>query len=183
LHNIENEVSESHKTIVALQAQASAAEEAKTNLQKMEESLVNRMSCRHKLGYAKWASDDVVAEPYAKDALYFEGGEEDCDSLRREIAQLQQRARGNFESFVKHHAEAGTGGRMTEYKRLIAAGCGTLSPADVDSVIDILLEVCVVLFGVIPSDVFTDHGDRRESAHCFVGRSQEINYTFIFVYS
>ena len=50
-----------------------------------------------------------------------------------------------FEELVTFQAEAGTSGRMGEYRRLIAAGCGGVSPSEVDHVLGMLLEVRTAL--------------------------------------
>lgn len=64
-----------------------------------------------------------------------------CEQLREELADRKKRRAGTFETLVQAQAEAGTGGRMSKYRRLIGAGCGGVSPDDVDSVVKMLLEV------------------------------------------
>jgi transcription factor MBP1 len=64
-----------------------------------------------------------------------------CDVLREELTQHRKRRREMFDEFVRFQAEAGTGGRMTEYRRLIAAGCGGVPTSEVDGVVTMLLEV------------------------------------------
>ena len=64
-----------------------------------------------------------------------------CDALREEIQQQRKRRKTSFEELVRCQAEAGTGGRMSEYRRLIGAGCGGVPPAEVDQVLGMLLEV------------------------------------------
>ncbi|KIL68212.1 hypothetical protein M378DRAFT_158754 [Amanita muscaria Koide BX008] len=63
-----------------------------------------------------------------------------CDELRDGISQSRKRRKALFEGLVTFQAEAGTGGRMTEYRRLIAAGCGGVSPSEVDQALGMLLE-------------------------------------------
>ncbi|KAJ7591500.1 hypothetical protein C8J56DRAFT_935724 [Mycena floridula] len=63
-----------------------------------------------------------------------------CDSLREEIMQLRKRRKIVFDDLVTFQAEAGTSGRMGEYRRLIGAGCGGIPPLEVDSVLGMLLE-------------------------------------------
>lgn len=65
-----------------------------------------------------------------------------CEALRTEILQHRVNREKAFEEFVKYQAEAGTGGRMSEYRRLIGAGCGGIPPTEVDNVVGLLLEVC-----------------------------------------
>ena len=49
-----------------------------------------------------------------------------------------------FGELVTFQAEAGTNGKMSEYRRLISAGCGGVEPAEVDQVLGMLLEVSAV---------------------------------------
>ncbi|KAK2466419.1 hypothetical protein APHAL10511_002061 [Amanita phalloides] len=63
-----------------------------------------------------------------------------CDGLRDEIYQHRKRRKILFEELVTFQAEAGTSGRMGEYRRLIAAGCGGVAPSEVDHVLGMLLE-------------------------------------------
>ncbi|KAH9978094.1 hypothetical protein BGW80DRAFT_1285757 [Lactifluus volemus] len=63
-----------------------------------------------------------------------------CEALREGIVQHRKRRKEMFDEFVRFQAEAGTGGRMTEYRRLIAAGCGGIPISEVDGVVSMLLE-------------------------------------------
>lgn len=63
-----------------------------------------------------------------------------CEALREELTQHRKRRKEMFDEFVLFQAEAGTGGRMTEYRRLIAAGCGGVPTSEVDNVVSMLLE-------------------------------------------
>lgn len=64
-----------------------------------------------------------------------------CESLREDVTQHRQRRKFMFEEMVTFQAEAGTSGRMSEYRRLIGAGCGGVPPSEVDQVLGMLLEV------------------------------------------
>ncbi|EDR02284.1 uncharacterized protein LACBIDRAFT_191754 [Laccaria bicolor S238N-H82] len=64
-----------------------------------------------------------------------------CQSLREDVTQHRQRRKFMFEEMVTFQAEAGTSGRMSEYRRLIGAGCGGVPPSEVDQVLGMLLEV------------------------------------------
>jgi transcription factor MBP1 len=64
-----------------------------------------------------------------------------CEALREELTQRRKRRKEMFDEFVRFQAEAGTGGRMADYRRLIAAGCGGIPPSEVDGVVSMLLEV------------------------------------------
>ena len=81
-----------------------------------------------------------LAELYANIPTDPEVLKEECEKLREEMVQHRKRRRVAFEELVKFQAEAGTGGRMSEYRRLIGAGCG-LPPSEVDGVLGILVEV------------------------------------------
>ncbi|KAF5321595.1 hypothetical protein D9619_000364 [Psilocybe cf. subviscida] len=73
--------------------------------------------------------------PTSEDALALE-----CDALRSEIAQYRKRRKVAFNELVTFQTEAGTSGRMGEYRRLIGAGCGGVPPSEVDQVLGMLLE-------------------------------------------
>lgn len=63
-----------------------------------------------------------------------------CDAVREEIGLHRKRRKDMFDELVSFQAEAGTGGRMAEYRKLIGAGCGGVQPSEVDNVIGMLLE-------------------------------------------
>lgn len=63
------------------------------------------------------------------------------EATKEEILGLRMRRRDMFHELVSFQAEAGTSGRMAEYRRLIGAGCGGIPPAEVDNVLGMLLEV------------------------------------------
>ena len=65
-----------------------------------------------------------------------------CEALRSELVAHKKRRLESFDDLVKAQAESGTGGRMSEYRRLIGAGCGGVPPGEVDNVVTMLLEVC-----------------------------------------
>jgi transcription factor MBP1 len=69
---------------------------------------------------------------------------QECEKMREDVGQYRKRRKTTFSDLVKFQAEAGTGGRMAEYRRLIGAGCG-LPSSEVDNVLGILAEVCCVL--------------------------------------
>ncbi|KAJ3565806.1 hypothetical protein NP233_g7405 [Leucocoprinus birnbaumii] len=63
-----------------------------------------------------------------------------CNQLREEIVEYRKRRKITFNELVAFQAEAGTSGRMGEYRRLIGAGCGGVPPSEVDQVLGMLLE-------------------------------------------
>ena len=65
----------------------------------------------------------------------------ECKTLREDIISHQGHLRDTLERFVKEQSEAGTGERMQDYRRLIAAGLGGVSPAEVDDMVGLILEV------------------------------------------
>lgn len=81
--------------------------------------------------------DDIPTDPEALHQM--------CESLRDEISQHRKRRKETFDALVTFQAEAGTNGRMGEYRRLIGAGCGGIPPSEVDHVLGMLLEVRVYL--------------------------------------
>ncbi|KAJ7755651.1 hypothetical protein DFH07DRAFT_920303 [Mycena maculata] len=69
-----------------------------------------------------------------------EGLRQACNALRQDVEQFRTRRKGTFDELVSFQAEAGTSGRMGEYRRLIGAGCGGVPPSEVDHVLGMLLE-------------------------------------------
>ncbi|KAF6762820.1 transcription factor [Ephemerocybe angulata] len=63
-----------------------------------------------------------------------------CEAMRDDVNQYKKRRRIAFDELVTFQAEAGTSGKMSEYRRLISAGCGLVEPAEVDQVLGMLLE-------------------------------------------
>ncbi|KZT62205.1 apses-domain-containing protein [Calocera cornea HHB12733] len=63
----------------------------------------------------------------------------ECDALRDELQGFRNRREEMMKRFVQQLAEAGTGGRMPEYRRLIGGSLG-IPPDEVDSIVDSLLE-------------------------------------------
>ncbi len=69
-----------------------------------------------------------------------EGVKRACEALRSEVARGKQKRDETISELMKLQAEAGTGGRMNQYRRLIGAGCGGLTPSQVDEGLPMLLE-------------------------------------------
>ena len=63
-----------------------------------------------------------------------------------------------FDQLTAFRAEAGTGGRMAEYRRLIGAGCGGVPSSEVDNIIGMLLEVGQVV-PLMPMTLFIPISD------------------------
>jgi DNA repair exonuclease SbcCD ATPase subunit len=163
LNNIDAELVESQRTVLTLKTQAATVTDAQSQLQKLHEALTTKMAKRHRLGWEKWSKDEdsrdreafdeqgrMVAEPteQTQDIVELHANIPDeailhdaCESIRSELALLSEQRTELFKTFVSQQAEAGTGGKMNEYKRLIAAGCGGMSFGEVEEVIESLYEV------------------------------------------
>lgn len=168
LNNIDSEIAESRKAVEVLKRQAGGFEGAKTRLQELQQTLNFKMGRRYQLGWAKWLRDEEQREKeyvarggvldHSKQTAIDENeqdlldlyddipvGSENlakaCDTLRQELNHHRSKRAGRFDALIKQQAEAGTGGHMPEYRRLIAGGCGGIAPSEVDNVLGLLLEV------------------------------------------
>ncbi|KAI0771480.1 apses-domain-containing protein [Trametes elegans] len=164
LGNIQTEILESQRTVGHLKAQAQGLPAAQQSVAQLEDELRAKMGKRFRLGWEKWVKDEEDRERAIRDAA---GGQlvsangapvsdllalhadipadpealrAECERLREELSGHRARRKDMFDSLVKFQAEAGTGGRMTEYRRLISAGCGGIPPEEVDGVVGMLLE-------------------------------------------
>ncbi|GBE79143.1 transcription factor [Sparassis latifolia] len=165
LTNIQAEILESQRAVTQLKAQAKSLPQAKQRLQTLEEELQVKMGKRYRLGWEKWIKDEEEREKAIRDAangkLFAPSSAEDisdllalhagipsnpemihaeCETLRGELAAHKKRRKDMFDGIVKFQAEAGTSGRMADYRRLIGAGCGGVPPGEVDNVLGMLLE-------------------------------------------
>lgn len=75
---------------------------------------------------------DIPTEPEAIRA--------ECETLRQELEVHKKRKIEMVDELVKAQAEAGTGGRMAQYRKLISAGCGGVAPSEVENVVKMLVE-------------------------------------------
>lgn len=166
LNNIDAEIAESQKAVEALKRQAEGLDESKMRLRELEQTLKFKMGRRYQLGWAMWLKDEenreqeflkrggisdgsVITSEDDQDLVDLHTGiptdpdelAKACDELRQEMVQHRIRRQENFDALIKQQAEAGTGGRMPEYRRLIGAGCGGVPPSEVDNVLGLLLEV------------------------------------------
>ncbi|KIJ32339.1 hypothetical protein M422DRAFT_213878 [Sphaerobolus stellatus SS14] len=167
LNNIDAEIAESKKAVETLKRHAGGLDVAKVRLQELQQTLNFKMGRRYQLGWGKWLQGEEGREqvflsrgalqdgiqPAAADEndkdlmdLYADVPTDPeelakaCDALRQELVTHRKARADNFEALIKQQAEAGTGGRMPEYRRLIAAGCGGITPSEVDNVLGLLLE-------------------------------------------
>lgn len=67
---------------------------------------------------------------------------DECEKLRSEVLGFKRRRLESFDELVRFQTEAGTSGKMADYRRLIATCCGGVSIGEVDNVLGMLLEVC-----------------------------------------
>ena len=176
LTNIQSEILESQRTVSHLKNQAQGLPAAQQTVAQLEEELRAKMGKRYRLGWEKWVKDEEERERMIREAsggqlvsagepvsdlleLYAdiptdpEELRKECDRLREELAGHRARRKDMFDNLVKFQAEAGTGGRMAEYRRLISAGCGGIPPEEVDGVVGMLLEVR----GQMPHLSFVSH--------------------------
>ncbi|KAI0637767.1 apses-domain-containing protein [Trametes polyzona] len=164
LSNIQTEILESQRTVGHLKVQAHGLPAAQQSVVQLEDELRGKMGKRFRLGWEKWVKDEEGRERAIRDAaggqLVSYNGEpvsdllalhadiptdpeelrKECEKLREELAGHRTRRKEMFDKLVKFQAEAGTDGRMTEYRRLISAGCGGIPPEEVDGVVGMLLE-------------------------------------------
>ncbi|KAG5654676.1 hypothetical protein H0H81_009925 [Sphagnurus paluster] len=193
LGNIQGEILDNQRSVLALKAQAEGLMHAKQALQDLETELYMKMGRRYRLGWEKWVKDEELREAAIREAASGElivtaatasyrveeeietdadpeqihrkrkatsqvedisdlialhadipTDQEDirkvCEELRDELGHLRKRRKTTFEELVSFQAEAGTSGRMAEYRRLIGAGCGGVPPSEVDHVLGMLLE-------------------------------------------
>ncbi|KAI9063369.1 apses-domain-containing protein [Trametes sanguinea] len=164
LSNIQTEILESQRTVGQLKAQAQELPSTQQAVEQLESELHAKMGKRFRLGWEKWVKDEEDRERAIREAsggqLVSTNGEpvsdllslhadipsdpeelrKECEKLREELAGHRMRRKDMFDRLVKFQAEAGTGGRMAEYRRLISAGCGGIAPEEVDGVVGMLLE-------------------------------------------
>ena len=164
LTNIQSEILESQRTVTHLKTQAQGLPAAQQAVSQLEEELRGKMGKRFRLGWEKWIKDEEERERAIREAAggqLVSAGEpisdlhelyadipadpeelrKECERLRGELTGYRTRRKDKFDQLVKFQAEAGTGGRMAEYRRLISAGCGGIPPEEVDGVVGMLLEV------------------------------------------
>ncbi|KAI0751315.1 apses-domain-containing protein [Daedaleopsis nitida] len=163
LNNIQSEILESQRTVTQLKTQAQGLPVAQQAVSQLEDELRLKMGKRFRLGWEKWVKDEEERERSIREVaggqlvsagepisdlheLYVgipsdpEDLRKECERLREELTGHRTRRKDMFEQLVRFQAEAGTGGRMAEYRRLISAGCGGIPPDEVDGVVGMLLE-------------------------------------------
>ena len=86
-----------------------------------------------------------------------EGLKQACQALRTELEQSKTRRWDLINQLVKLQAEAGTHGRINQYRRLIGSATGGALVADLDKTLSTVLEVSIIS---TPQSDPTDHSDR-----------------------
>ena len=197
LNNIDAEIAESQKAVEVLKRQAEGLDDSKLRLGELEQTLKFKMGRRYQLGWAMWLREEEVREQeflsrggvLDDSAMTFsDGNDQDlvdlhsgiptdpdelakaCDELRQEMAQHRMKRRETFDALIVQQAEAGTGGRMPEYRRLIGAGCGGVPPSEVDNVLGLLLEVSLNCYASNNDDsALYRHSSRKNQVQRFFG--------------
>jgi len=159
---------ESQKLVKTLSEKCATLEEKKRHLDKLQEAMMTKFDDMYHFTLERFLHEDGIRNSGApvgddpmggSDALdasdlaqieeYYRVPDSqtpeqivaECEALRNEILH-QYRCRGDaFKRYTEELAEAGTGGRMRDYRRLIAAGLGGIHDSQVDDAIGILLEV------------------------------------------
>lgn len=175
LGSLQAEIAENHKALQAQRETSVLYDEAKAELESLENEMLAKLEASYRVAWQEWMQDDTPIRPtssngnmkstddpmdgtHALDASDLDQIEEyyrapdhqqntdeigtECEALRQEIVEQQRRRQEMFKQYIKDQSEAGTGGRMQDYRRLIAAGMGgTIQPSKVDEIVDALLEV------------------------------------------
>lgn len=160
LGNLQAEILESQRTIVGLQQSATGLEKVIEREEELKVALRERMGKRFRLGWEKWVRDEETRQNeyvVSGATTTLLGQQSDLEGLiglthlsreEREvklqtavskISALAAERVDAFEKLVELQGEAGTGGKMREYKTLIALGSG-VPVAEIDGVLEELLE-------------------------------------------
>lgn len=163
LSNIQAEVTESQGQKLVYEQVANELPELEKREKELRGELERKMGKRFRLGWEKWVRDEDAREEAYEGELSSSSSsagdvvrQPDLDSyrhlllhpptdsssqqtsLRGTIAELKQRRKDLFDHFATRTSELGTGGRMAEYRQLMALGCG-VGLDQVDGVLEQLL--------------------------------------------
>lgn len=154
LTNIQNEISASQKTVSQLKEQSEQTDNVEGQESQLETELGEQMAQRFKMGWEKYVAEEEARSRKISQAgnqmppdlasLYAlpsgsEGLSQACDQTRGMINKLQQERGELFTQYASLQAEAGTGQKMDDYRKLVALGCN-LPVGDVDSIVNGLQE-------------------------------------------
>ncbi|POY74134.1 hypothetical protein BMF94_2946 [Rhodotorula taiwanensis] len=157
---LQGEIAEAQRTTQQLEERAGQVEALEAEEAERKKDLEAKMGKRFRLGWEKWVRDedqreqeyeqgggpDGAAERPQPDLDAYrelvanppEDANERAEALKARIAESQAERKQLFERLVTQQAQAGTGAKLSQYKQLVALGCGV--PLDqVDAAIDALL--------------------------------------------
>lgn len=157
---LQTEIAEAERAAQQLEQRAKQVDSLAIEEKEREKDLEAKMGKRFRLGWEKWVRDEDQREQQYEQ----EGGpsgssegpqpdldayrdlisnppadaSERADALRARIAESQTERQRLFARLVEQQAAAGTGKKLSQYRQLVALGCGV--PLDqVDAAIDALV--------------------------------------------
>jgi transcription factor MBP1 len=157
---LQTEIAEAERAAQQLEQRAKQVDALAVKEKEREKDLEAKMGKRFRLGWEKWVRDEDQREQQYEQ----EGGpsgssegpqpdldayrdlvsnppadaSERADALRARIAESQTERKRLFARLVEQQAAAGTGKKLSQYRQLVALGCGV--PLDqVDAAIDALV--------------------------------------------
>lgn len=157
---LQSAIAEAQRTAQQLEQQARQVEALETDASEREKELEAKMGKRFRLGWEKWIRDeDQREQQYEAEGGptgSSEGPQPDLDAyremfanppadaaeraaaLKASISESQAERKRLFGRLVEQQAKAGTGAKLSQYRQLVALGCGV--PLDqVDAAIDTLM--------------------------------------------
>jgi transcription factor MBP1 len=170
LESVHAETLESQKLVKTLKEKYATLEEKRRHFEKLQQGIITKLNDVYLLAWERLLHEDGVRTGFsgiptnddpmeASDALdasdlaqieeYYRAPDSqtpeqiaaECETLRNDILH-HYRCRGDtFKRYSEELAEAGTGSRMQDYRRLISAGLGGIPDSHVDDAVGILLEV------------------------------------------
>lgn len=156
LTGIHAEVTEASRLLQTMQeqvghAKSNAGLDEHKELEAARKELKAKVDARVNQGYAAWETAEVEKEGKVQSGqLQDEGvrkrlqpaGQEEEAQLRWQIEERRRKRHELLDEYVRAQAEAGTGEKVLQYRRLISAGLGQHSTVeDVEQVMDQLLAV------------------------------------------
>ncbi|KWU47504.1 apses-domain-containing protein [Rhodotorula sp. JG-1b] len=158
---LQREIADAERVAQQLERRAKQVDALAVEEKEREKDLEAKMGKRFRLGWEKWVRDeDQREQQYEQDGgpsgSSAEGPQPDldayrdlisnppadasdrADALRARIAESQTERKRLFARLVEQQAAAGTGKKLSQYRQLVALGCGV--PLDqVDAAIDALV--------------------------------------------
>ncbi|GAA5986626.1 hypothetical protein JCM10908_003828 [Rhodotorula pacifica] len=157
---LQNEIAEAQRAAQQLEQRAKQVDALSADQAEREKELEAKMGKRFRLGWEKWVRDeDQREQQYEQEggpSGFSEGPQPDLDAyrdlianppadaneraeaLKERIAESQTERKRLFGRLIQQQAAAGTGAKLSQYRQLVALGCGV--PLDqVDAAIDALV--------------------------------------------